>query len=79
MNHVGYLCHTGCSQRVAVLVFLATIDWSRFVWVHADSFLHSVASPWYSFVTTGRVMFACIVELFPPIADHHFHESESIA
>ena len=26
----------------------------RFVWVHADSFLHSVASPFSSFVSRNR-------------------------
>ena len=31
-----------------------------FVWVHADSFLHSVASPFHSFVTSYSVVAVCI-------------------
>ena len=50
-----------CSARCRAVALLQTLEIGGlgFVWLHADSCLHCVASPFYSFVTTfcdGTVM-----------------------
>ena len=61
VNHDGWLCSASADVVTCVWGFLGSCAscvprWLAgcigFVWVHADSFLHCVASPFHSFVTT---------------------------